>query len=214
MNQDGFARFATVENLALRARVTLEEAKIAEQTLLSPDPHSSNPNNEGRRIEKVPGGYIILNAQSYRELATQLHQREQNRERVNRYRSKNQGKRKKPLHDHYTPLPPVCVYASDSVQGGESEGRGPTLEAVLKWLADSRKNGSDYTEAEVKEAHLKLRVNNWMWGHNPIADWRAAIEVQIGRDRERSVRGNGPPPPSKALTKDEEHRRILRESQS
>lgn len=190
MNQDGFARFASVENLALRARVTLEEAKAAEQAFLSPDPHSSNPENEGRRIQKVPGGYVILNAHLYRALATQEQQRQQNRDRVNRYRIKNQGKRKRSITPHYTPLPPVCVSASVSAsdfKGGEFEGnRIPTIEAVLKWLATAKSLAPecDYTEQEVRTAFRTLSVNGWMWGKNPIIDWRAAVETQITRDRD------------------------------
>ena len=60
MDQDGFAHFSAVENLAARARVTLDEAKGAVECFLAPDPNSANPANEGRRIERVPGAAARL----------------------------------------------------------------------------------------------------------------------------------------------------------
>jgi hypothetical protein len=73
---------------------------------------------------------------------------------------------------------------------GRKEGSGcggqnfiPLLADALKWLADWRKNGADYTEAETKSAFLALSANGWMWGKNPVTDHRAALERQIQTDR-------------------------------
>lgn len=91
MDEDGFCQFASVPNLAHRARVTLEEAAEAVRCLESPDPHSSDPDNDGRRIEKVPGGWMILNAQKYRDLVTRTISREQTRLRVAKHRTAKKG---------------------------------------------------------------------------------------------------------------------------
>ena len=87
MDEKGFARFAAVGNLAHRARVTLDEARTALDTLEGPDPESSDPENEGRRIERVPGGWVVLNAGKHRELITRAIQQAQTAERVRRYRA-------------------------------------------------------------------------------------------------------------------------------
>src|SRR5580765_4804640 len=62
------------------------------QALLDPDKDSSdllrNPENEGRRIEAVPGGFKILNFLYYRGLRHDDDRREQNREAQQRFRSK------------------------------------------------------------------------------------------------------------------------------
>ena len=55
MDQDGFCQFASVGNVAARARVSIEDAREAMKTLESPDEDSGNPKNEGRRIERVQG---------------------------------------------------------------------------------------------------------------------------------------------------------------
>lgn len=88
MDEDGFARFASVRNLANRARVSNEEAAAAVLVLEDKDLDSSDPENDGRRIQRVPGGWMILNAGKYRELATRLISREKTRQRVAHFREK------------------------------------------------------------------------------------------------------------------------------
>ncbi len=86
MNEDGFVQFASVANVAHRARITDEEAEQAIKILEGPDPNSADEENDGRRIEKVPGGWMILNAGKYRDLVTREMQRDSTRERVRRHR--------------------------------------------------------------------------------------------------------------------------------
>lgn len=91
MDEDGFVALASIANLSHRARVTLEEATRAVETLESPDENSSDPDNEGRRIERVTGGWMVLNAPKYRDLVTRTVSREQTRIRVARHRAKKLG---------------------------------------------------------------------------------------------------------------------------
>jgi hypothetical protein len=93
MDQDGMARFASGANLAHRARVTIEEAAAAVKLLESPDPHSSDPDNAGRRIERVPGGWLVMNAPKYRATVTALETRRLQADRSKRYRDGKKNKR-------------------------------------------------------------------------------------------------------------------------
>lgn len=86
MDQDGFVQFASVPNLAYRARVSQEVAAEAVAVLEGADPHSSDPDNDGRRIDRVPGGWMVLNATKYQEIVTRKVQRDRTRERVARHR--------------------------------------------------------------------------------------------------------------------------------
>jgi hypothetical protein len=88
MDEDGYAHFSAIENLAARARVSVKETKKAIDCFLSSDPNSANPENDGRRIERVPGGYLILNATEHRKAFNREIQREQTRLRVARHREK------------------------------------------------------------------------------------------------------------------------------
>lgn len=88
MDETGFCQFACIGNVASRARLSLDQATIAIATLEAPDPNSSDTDNDGRRVERVPGGWMVLNAKKYRELATREMVKEQTRLRVADYRAK------------------------------------------------------------------------------------------------------------------------------
>lgn len=91
MDEDGFAQFASVPNLARRAIVSVEATEEAVHILEAPDPNSSDPDNDGRRIERVPGGWMILNACKYREIVTREIGKERTRIRVARHRKKKKA---------------------------------------------------------------------------------------------------------------------------
>lgn len=65
---EGFV-VGTVPGVAQQAGVTLEQAKAAIDLLESPDPYSSTPELEGRRLVKVQRGWHIVNFVAYRERA-------------------------------------------------------------------------------------------------------------------------------------------------
>lgn len=88
MDEDGFAQFASVANVAHRARVTDEEAEEAIKSLEGPDINSSDKDNEGRRIERVPGGWMVLNAVKYRNIVSREIIRAQTRQRVTAFRER------------------------------------------------------------------------------------------------------------------------------
>ncbi len=69
-------------------------------------------------------------------------------------------------------------------------GWTPALEDAEKWLADWKRNGADYKGEELKSAFLALSASGWMWGKNPVTDFRAALERQIQTDRQRNNHGN------------------------
>ena len=52
------------------ANITKEEAEDAIRAFTSPDVKSRTPDHEGRRIERVSGGFKILNYFKYREIRT------------------------------------------------------------------------------------------------------------------------------------------------
>jgi hypothetical protein len=88
MDEVGFCPFAAVGNVASRARVTDEEARDAIATLESPDTAAPHQEHEGRRIERVPGGWIVINAKKYRDIVTRAQAQETTRQRVSRFREK------------------------------------------------------------------------------------------------------------------------------
>ena len=58
---------ASIIGISDRARISLPDTESALNKFMGPDPYSTNPENNGRRIERVTGGFQILNYQIYRE---------------------------------------------------------------------------------------------------------------------------------------------------
>lgn len=80
--------WASVPGLANRARVPIEDARIAIATFLAPDPDSRSPEEEGRRIREIDGGWQLINHAKYRERRDDEERREQVREAVAKHRAK------------------------------------------------------------------------------------------------------------------------------
>src|SRR5689334_15813431 len=57
---------ASIPGLADLARVTLKECEAALKVLSSPDKYSRSKEYEGRRIQAVPEGWLVLNHEKYR----------------------------------------------------------------------------------------------------------------------------------------------------
>jgi hypothetical protein len=135
MDEDGYAHFSAIENLASRARVSVTQCNTAVQTLSEPDPNSCDPEFQGRRIERVPGGFMILNAKKYKSIADSASRREATRSRVQKFREKKAlDAEKKNGNTDVTrqALHTVSEYVSVSELSlqGESEGKraqGPEL---------------------------------------------------------------------------------------
>ena len=91
MDKDGNVQFASVGNVASRARVTREAAEEAIAAFEGPDADSGDDENDGRRIERIPGGWHVLNAHKYRAMVTKAIVREQTRIRVQRHRAEKRA---------------------------------------------------------------------------------------------------------------------------
>ena len=91
MNQDGFAHFSALQNLANRAVLSIEETEKAVKILEAPDPNSADKEFDGRRIERVPGGWMLLNARKYHDTATRQIAREKVRKRVAKFRQRKRS---------------------------------------------------------------------------------------------------------------------------
>jgi hypothetical protein len=77
MDEDGFCRFASPANVARRARVSPAAAVAALKKFEAPDPLTPEDENQGPRIERVPDGYVVINAVKHREQLTQEPTRKQ-----------------------------------------------------------------------------------------------------------------------------------------
>ena len=114
---------ASVPGLANRARVTLEECEHALERFMSPDKYSRTPDNDGRRIEPIEGGWRLINHSKYREMRDEDARKEYMREYM-------RGKRK---HDELT-----CKQEKLTVNHGKPQLAQAEAEAEAE--ADKKSN--------------------------------------------------------------------------
>lgn len=91
MDEDGFVALSAVGNVASRARVSIEDAERAIAILEAPDPTDPHQDHDGRRIERVPYGWMVLNSQKYRDIILRETAKIETRARVAKYREKKKG---------------------------------------------------------------------------------------------------------------------------
>lgn len=89
-DSDGVVR-ASVGGLAHASRVSREDCERALECLSSPDADSRSVEYEGRRIERVNGGFALLNHAKYRDARTQDERTAYMREYMRKHRQKKSG---------------------------------------------------------------------------------------------------------------------------
>jgi hypothetical protein len=119
-DENGFVATSR-QGLKQAANITQEEFDKGLNTLESPDPDSRTPDNEGRRVAKIEGGWVVLNHEKYRD--SEQSQRVKTKERVKRFREKQRVTQSVTLHNVTKPLPSVSVSVSvsDSVSVKKEE---------------------------------------------------------------------------------------------
>lgn len=94
---------ATVPALAKLSNLSVEDCEQYLEKFQKPDKYSRSQEFEGRRIERVDGGWLILNGQKYREMLRGQERREYIREKVAEHRARvnngKQSKQSKPIAD-------------------------------------------------------------------------------------------------------------------
>jgi len=108
-DENGYVR-GNATSLARLANVSLESAKEAIEKFQLPDPDSNTPDNDGRRIQAVPGGWFVLNHALYRGKDYREYEAERKRE----YRRKHPLSGTRPGH-----VPDSSASASASVSASE-----------------------------------------------------------------------------------------------
>lgn len=79
---------SSIPGLAKAAGVTIGECEDALVRLRSPDAYSRTKDHEGRRIEDVDGGWVILNGEKYRDKLSLEERKEYKRTKEAEYRKR------------------------------------------------------------------------------------------------------------------------------
>jgi hypothetical protein len=141
MDQNGYAQFACVENLAARARVSVDETRAAIAAFEAPDPYAPEQDFDGRRIERIQGGWFVLNAEKYRNIVTRAVANEQARVRMQKHRAK---------HAVTQPLRSVTPSGSVSLSNHQNQ-------SAIKARSSEKPQESAIEKASSKEAYARIQ---------------------------------------------------------
>jgi hypothetical protein len=178
-DKDGFCQ-AAVPGLAAMARLTVEDTAAALAKLEGPDQYSRTQDHEGRRIEKVDGGWIVLTHGKYRDRDRIERRREYQAELMRERRSKEAGQVLTGANIVLTgankmltganPSVSVSSYASDNLKKALPRVFvPPSADEVSKYSADIGYplDGQAWCDSYAQKG--------WGVGRARMKDWRAAV---------------------------------------
>lgn len=113
-DQNGYVR-GDARTISRMANVPLESAEEALRKFQEPDPNSHTPTDEGRRIEKADGGFIVINHHLYREMGMSEENRQYWREKQRIHREKKAN-----VNDKSKTSPRLVADSSVSVSVSDS----------------------------------------------------------------------------------------------
>lgn len=153
--------------IARQANIKYPQKPDPFDVLMQPDPDSSDlkrhPENHGRRIIEIEGGFQLINYAFYRALRNADDRKVQNREAQQRFRAK-----RKPPSANVSQRKPRSAHAEAEAEADKEKSTRcarPSLKEVIEFFGMEVLANSfwDYYES-----------NGWRVGRNPMKDWKAA----------------------------------------
>jgi len=161
-DEEGVVRAAT-SGIRRRAGVSEKEVAEAVKVLSEPDLDSKDKDYGGRRIERVDGGYLVLNYRKYREIRTKKQQKDAERQRRHRAKERDMSR----TSHHVTTNASASVSGSNGDPGVDEGGNGgepPSEENVTVTLpVPTRKNpivATNVAETLAQLAQVELSRDN------------------------------------------------------
>jgi hypothetical protein len=177
----------SVPGFAHLCRMGVEQFQAAIGRLETPDPFSRTPDNAGRRIETVSGGWRILNYMKYREARNEDARRKQNAEAQKRWRDAH-----KPNSKQISQSKPSVIHGKPASAHAEAEAEaeakkgGPNGSAPLpdsEFLQALRENkaydGIDI-DRERGKAESWCLANRRMCSKRFFVNWLNKAERPLG----------------------------------
>jgi hypothetical protein len=152
-NSSGFVS-ASHSGMQRSCNVSSEEFLAAIKTLESPDPDSRTPDNDGRRIEKCDGGWIVLNYKKYREFS---------------YSDNPESVRKREYRNKEAGRVPICPENVRDISASASASASEIQEGEVKkhndytgtWRENSPEGFKKYLE--ISEPEFDALYTDWSW---------------------------------------------------
>ena len=159
-------------SLPVMARLSRDEVDAGLAILEAPDEDSRSEAHEGRRLEKVEGGWIVLNYEAHRNRLSNDSEAVSNRERQRRHREKIKEKEEDSNGSSVTSRDTASASASASASAdafesvskdGESEGKKPKRKKALSETDKRRIRVDELTP-------MMIRIGSW-FGRRETTKW-------------------------------------------
>jgi hypothetical protein len=183
---DGYVR-GDAKTLARLANVELAHAEEALRKFQEPDPSSHTPDNDGRRIAQMPGGWVVLNHQIYR-------QRDHNEDHASYMREWRVKKRESQVN-HAS----ASASVSASPEGMQGEGQMTTAyspDVSLPTMDDFKAAavGVIIAPADVEACYHYWAAAGFMRNGTRLVNWKSLLAQWAARSREMKPKRKGTGP--------------------
>ena len=186
---------AAIPGLARLAGVSLEACEKAVLTFLSPDPYSRTKEDEGRRLEVIDGGWLLINHAKYRRMASDEERKEQSAIRQQRFRDRH-AKNNSPV------TPPSrnnngkeSIVTQESRQKSHSEAKADSHTKAVPEVQKPAKSEGKGTQLELEAYAVEIGLpasdgtamfdhwtaNGWKNGSTASKCWRAGMRKWKGQ---------------------------------
>lgn len=182
---------ASIPGLARVAGVPLSDCEEAINKFLSPDPYSRTPDDEGRRIEKIDGGWALINHAKYREMASREEAKESNASRQKRHRDKV-ARNTETVKDSNGDVTLSNASVTQTLHIADADADSEEIHKEQKSASppavDVKRNFTPPTPEQVETYSREISYplngqgwcdtyaqKGWMVGKNKMKDWKAAV---------------------------------------
>jgi len=167
-NKNGFV-FGSEPGLANRARVPLDAAIKALNKFMAPDEYSRSKEHGGRRIEKVDGGWHLLNYTKHRAIRDEEERREYLKNYMRVYR-------KQPVNN-VNPSKPQLSQAEAEAEAEAENTKNKVKYCVRPALEEVKSFCSEKNLVDPQEFLDYYNANGWKVGRNSMKDWKSAVRT-------------------------------------
>lgn len=117
---------ASIPGLAQISGTDTPSVETALAKFLAPDEYSRTPDDQGRRVEPIPGGWLILNHGKYRQMATDEDRKEKAAERQKRFRDRQKRNASVTPPLRQIPQAEAEAEAKKSIEEAKASSQGAT----------------------------------------------------------------------------------------
>ena len=194
---------ASIPGLAQIAGLPVTAVIQSVEKFLSPDRYSRTPDDEGRRIEKIDGGWMLLNHAKYRAMASKDEEKSASAKRQAAFKDRQRRNAKvtesngevtesngevTESNDRVTPNRDIAEAEAEAE--AETKNKRMAKPSVSQISEYGKTLDPPFTKSESFVSFYES--NGWRVGKNPMKDWKAAVRTWQQKDKETAKPAHRP----------------------